>query len=50
MAIKRDQNIHLKLTAQAKAKYNELAESRDKTLSELIRCLLNEACETADIK
>jgi len=50
MVQKRTANIHVKTTEATKIKFTKLADSKEKTISELIRDLLNQACEQANIK
>jgi len=44
MVQKRTANIHVKTTEATKIKFTKLADSKEKTISELIRDLLNEDC------
>ncbi len=49
MSIKTGEHIHMRISKEAKLKYLHLANKMDKTLSELIRDVLNRACKREGI-
>jgi len=48
--LNRVQNLHVKVSPAQKEKYVQLCILRDQSLSDLVRTLLNQACEQANIK